>query len=447
MGEQTELCSNCRKTQPVPPSVAASNPSRLGYLQLGKVFPITSGIIAINIAIYLLMSVASLASHRGSPVNFDLNELLHWGADYGPLTLDHQFWRLITSMWLHGGIIHIAGNMWCLWSLGLLTERLYGRQRMISVYLLTGIASSLTSMLIHPFTVSVGASGAIFGVVGALVYPLYRRRKAMPGPAINATFKSIGQFIVINLMIGFSLPFIDNSAHIGGLLMGVVLGFVWTHLAADPAEVPSLNLKVTAAGLLFCAAAYFGIQRFHLPTILPVEAELALEQGRKDTALAKAKQALEVAPNEAGPHEAMGDVLFSNKQYAEASDEFSTAFRLAPDDTDIPAKLGASLTAQNKWAEAVGPLRRATLAKPDDAEAWLNLGIAVAAQNQANEGLEYVRKSLNLDPRSARAQYVYGLMLQAKGDAKGALAALREAVQLNPNDPAYRDALARAEPK
>ena len=168
---------------------------------------------------------------RGSPMDFEATMLLRWGADYGPLTLDGQFWRIFTSMFVHGGLIHVAANMWCLWNFGPLAERVYGRWRFLTIYLLTGLASSVSSLAIHPTTISVGASGAIFGIVGALVFPFYRKRLQLPPQVMKSMMSSLLTFIVINLLIGSAVPVIDNAAHVGGLLAGLLLGAVITQVA------------------------------------------------------------------------------------------------------------------------------------------------------------------------------------------------------------------------
>src|SRR5207244_9797712 len=91
-------------------------------------------------------------------------QLVRWAANYGPLTLTTQPWRLLTAAFLHGGPLHIATNMWCLWNLGRMAENIFGRFTFLLVYLFTGISASLLSVSLHPGRVSVGASGAIFGV-------------------------------------------------------------------------------------------------------------------------------------------------------------------------------------------------------------------------------------------------------------------------------------------
>src|ERR1017187_1731001 len=124
---------------------------------------LTQIIFGANVAVFLATAYAS-----SSVMDFP-GDVLYWGANYGPYTLSGQWWRLVTYMFLHGGLMHIAFNMWCLWDLGALCESLYGRWTYAAIYLITGFAGGLASVGWNPGTLSVGASGAIFGLAGALI--------------------------------------------------------------------------------------------------------------------------------------------------------------------------------------------------------------------------------------------------------------------------------------
>src|SRR5262249_616441 len=126
-------------------------------------FPATSGLVAINFLVLLGMLVT------GGMNTFGPQNLILWGANYGPLTLSGQYWRLVTAGFVHGGIYQIAFNMWGLWGLGRLSERLFGRWVTVAVYLLTGVGGSMLSLAWNPGQFEVGASGAIFGLAGAIL--------------------------------------------------------------------------------------------------------------------------------------------------------------------------------------------------------------------------------------------------------------------------------------
>ena len=146
------------------------------------------------------------------------------GANYGPAIRQGQYWRLVTSMFLHGGWLHILLNGWALFQLGSLLELLMGSSRMLVIYFASGVAGSLASAMFTQEP-SVGASGAIFGLLGALIAFLLRRRGALTPQGKSILTQLVG-WAVINVVFGFSTPGIDNSAHLGGCAVGLLLGFV-----------------------------------------------------------------------------------------------------------------------------------------------------------------------------------------------------------------------------
>lgn len=146
------------------------------------------------------------------------------GANYGPAVFHGQWWRLVTSMFLHGGFVHLLLNGWALFQLAALFEIWLGSGKLLLVYFVSGIAGSLASDL---FTrdASVGASGAIFGLLGALIGFLLRQRGALTPQAKSLLTQLVG-WAVINVFFGFSTPGIDNAAHLGGCAAGFLLGLV-----------------------------------------------------------------------------------------------------------------------------------------------------------------------------------------------------------------------------
>lgn len=181
--------------------------SRLSY--------ITVGLIAINIFVFLFSAYLS-----GSIVNINVDVLKELGAKSTYLIKGGEYWRLVTSAFLHGGIVHIAVNMYSLFYTGNQVNRIYGNKKFIAIYFLSAIGTSLMSMLTN--SLSVGASGAIFGLLGALLVFAYREKDKLG----KEFFINLISIIAMNLIIGFILPNIDNFGHIGGLLTGTILGFI-----------------------------------------------------------------------------------------------------------------------------------------------------------------------------------------------------------------------------
>ena len=192
--------------------------------------PATYTLVGINCAVFLAMVLRGI-----SPSNPSVQELVNWGANFGGLVLAGQWWRLLTAAFVHVGILHLATNMWCLWNLGFLAERIFEPWTYVSTYTACGLAGSLASLWRHPGVVGVGASGAIFGLAGALIAALYLGHLPIPKQAMQSTLKSLLVFAGYNLFFGAAIRIVDNSAHIGGLLAGLAIGAALSqHLMAPP---------------------------------------------------------------------------------------------------------------------------------------------------------------------------------------------------------------------
>src|SRR5262249_40779524 len=140
---------------------------------------LTQVLVGINAAVFLGMILAGMSLTDPST-----QQLIRWGANWGPLTLGGQPWRLLTCIFLHAGILHIGFNMWCLWDLGALCESLYGPWTFGAVYFISGVGASITSVAWNPGGVSVGASGAIFGVAARARRPEPRGEGSVQRPPV-----------------------------------------------------------------------------------------------------------------------------------------------------------------------------------------------------------------------------------------------------------------------
>jgi len=175
-------------------------------------------LIDINIAVFLVMAFSGLGV-----ISFDPDDLLAWGANYRPATHGFGIFRLIASQFVHGGLIHLANNLYGLLFAGLFLTPVAINGRLIVCYLLCGLGGSIASVMAHPATMSVGASGAIFGLFGILL-TLVLFGDARLATARKFIFLNAGIFIGLNLLIGAATPAIDNAAHLGGLLTGALIG-------------------------------------------------------------------------------------------------------------------------------------------------------------------------------------------------------------------------------
>ncbi|AVR98539.1 rhomboid family intramembrane serine protease [Pseudoduganella armeniaca] len=213
-------------------------------------FPVvTLTLIAINVLLYLIQVVGGL-----DWLNPKSDDLVRWGANLAVYSLTDEPWRLLTSMFLHIGLMHLAVNMYMLLSFGAMAERRFGPVRLLLVYLLSGLAGSVVSALWHadPFNqvVAAGASGALMGLTGAYLADwLVASWHNDPHEDVKIGGPLV-QTILINLVIGSAIPGIDNACHVGGLIGGFVVGGAFALVSPRASRLQS-----TLAGVLICAGA------------------------------------------------------------------------------------------------------------------------------------------------------------------------------------------------
>lgn len=243
------ICHQCRAAIVAQAQLQTAAPARRS-LSVAK-SPVTAGIIGVNALVYVAMVVSGV-----SPFAPTIADLLRWGADSGIQTLTAQPWRILTSNYLHIGLLHIALNMWCLWNLGALAEQIFDPLTYFLTYTVCGLGGSIATLWWHPNGVGAGASGAIFGMAGALISALYLGHLPVHPQAMKSTLKSLLSFAGYNLFFGTVVPGIDNSAHIGGLISGLILGAVLArHLTSPPDERNSWrNWVFIAAGVILLLA-------------------------------------------------------------------------------------------------------------------------------------------------------------------------------------------------
>ena len=192
-------------------------------------FYITPILINLNLLVFIAMVIAGFGF-----VSFKGEDLLSWGANYKPVTSNGQWWRLLTNTFMHGGLMHILANMYGLLFVGIFLEPLLGKKKYLLIYLTTGILASVASIWWYDATVSVGASGAIFGLYGFFLATLLL--KVFPPDFGKAFLTSTLVFVGFNLLMGFTGG-IDNAAHIGGLLSGFVIGLIMSKQLKQQVEI------------------------------------------------------------------------------------------------------------------------------------------------------------------------------------------------------------------
>ena len=320
------LCDRCA-------GVASGRARRTIATGTMRDYPVTTALTAINVAVF----VGMVATGAGF-MNFNGQASVAWGANVGPYTLNGEWWRLITAGFVHGGLMHIAFNMWCLWSLGQLSERLFGRFQTLFIYLLTGVGGALLSIAHNPKTFEVGASGAIFGIAGAVLAGVKFGNLSISAGQKRSLVSSMVFFVGINFALGAGMlggifgANIDNFCHLGGFITGLLIGLPMGGFAQHHKVYQWSTVVVMAVVLVF---GYKELaQKYGIPPELR-QAQLAI----------------------------------NNKDYAQAIYLLEHYTKSNPDDDNIWTVLGSLYAENNQHDKAVAAFQQALKVNPDSEEA------------------------------------------------------------------------------
>jgi rhomboid protease GluP len=367
---------------------------------------VTQAIFGINVAVFIAMCLAGV-SMLDNPAGQDL---VRWGANYGPLTVSGQWWRLLTCVFVHGGLLHIGFNMWCLWNLGKLAESVYGHWTFAVVYLITGLAASLMSLAWHSVPVpSVGASGAIFGIAGALIASFYLGEFPLPRAAVSGMLRSVIAFVGYNLVFGAVIGSIDNAAHIGGLLMGLLLGALIARVA--PGRDDFLRrIAVLLVGALLVVGTVMWLQRSRAYRLHGENGVVLLNQGRTDEAIAELLKSVSLRPDFADPHKLLARAYITKHDYENAAAELNRVIALNPQDESAYHLLGLIYLDQNLPSKAEDIFAQLVKIDPDSADGYGALGEALARQHRYREALEEYKRAAAVDANYPGVYYKMGVI-------------------------------------
>ncbi len=357
--------------------------------------------------------------------------LLDLGASFGPYLRRGDYWRLVMPMFLHGGWLHILGNSYALFILGPILDRVYGDGRYFLIYVAAGMGGALLSMEASK-NVSVGASGAIFGIAGAMVVTGYVHRDLIPLRWGRAFGRGIIPFIVLNLVLGFSVHGVDNWGHVGGLATGALLAFLipppqQEYSYAGNVEPPSQSIVVLPLVVVILAVA---ATANHYRTTLAMNRLLdeseSFESARQDDrALQSIEQALRLAPHDEHPHEALGRYFLAQRKYGEAEQELQTAVRLSGDDDQTRLELalayelnGDPQKAQQIFAAVLGTNPQTSKGRNLVAANYTMLADLYVKQKLYRQAVDEYQQALRLDPELAEAQNNLAWLLATCDDPK-----------------------------
>lgn len=323
--------------------------------------------LAVNFAMFYLLEVNGGST---SPAT-----LIEFGAKYNPAIMEGEWWRIITSMFLHVGFLHLFMNMLALFYLGMAVERIYGSGRFLIIYFLAGIAGGVTSFIFN-VQVAAGASGAIFGLFGALLYFGVNHTKLF--------FRTMGWnllFIIgLNIVIGITIPQIDNGAHMGGLVGGF--------LASAIVSLPRNRKRLISllAGIIYVA----GISAMWLVGISQqsnsVNPELQLQVSQQYMAEANYQQAYLAADRAIGESDSYQAELLFYRAYA--------AIHL------------------EELEQAITDLEKVTVMETAIPEAHYNLALLYVEQEKIDQAIKQAEKAMELRPNNEQFQNLHNRLTE-----------------------------------
>lgn len=333
--------------------------------------------VATWVLLGIIVAVFGIETLAGGSTDTDV--LIRLGAKFTPLIAVGEYWRLFTSMFLHIGLWHLLFNGYALVILGTELERLLGWGRFLAIYILSGLFGSLVSYAFSPY-LSAGASGAIFGLIGALAafFGLHRRALGTWG---RSRLANIVFLIVINLLWGFTQTYIDNWAHLGGLVCGLALGWALApryRVAPDGLHLEDRNRlsrywPALALAVAILVGGTYGatLRQNNNPQISLGRAQQALEQERWGEAVTEIERALAQDPTvaDAPLYFALGVAHNYLEQPRLAAEAYHAALDQDPEHSDSRWNLALTYLELDQYPEALTQFETYLRLNPDEAEA------------------------------------------------------------------------------
>ncbi len=372
--------------------------------------------LGLNVLLYLLMELA------GGSKNPDV--LLSFGASYGPYFHRGEYWRAVMPMFLHIGIWHLLINGYALYLLGQILERVHGYGRFSFIYVGCGVGSSLLSMTMSA-NIAAGASGAIFGIAGAMVATAFLHRESVSPRWARAFGLGIIPFIVLNLLLGKLISGIDNWGHVGGLVTGLVLGALIPppQAAWIPGAVPEKPSQALAMIPVLVVALATGATVQHSRNAARVsrllqEGTRLRAAGKDDQALAKIREALRMQPNDERPHELLGQYFLEQNRADDALREYGEAVRLSPGSPRAQMGLALAYRQKGDLAKSRQAFENLLGVDPETTEGQRVLADLYAEQKIYADAIEHYEKALQISPKNAAAHNNFAWLLATSDDSR-----------------------------
>jgi len=402
---------------------------------------ITRVILAVNVVLFVMMVVTSEWMSLLAP---PVSTLIEWGGNSGASTVvDGQYWRIVSGAFLHIGLLHLAMNMYFLWSMGPMIEQLFGQKRTFVIYMLSAIGGSLFSLLLNPTVISAGASGALLGLFGAMTAFFWRtRRYTSPGLLKRRLIFTV-IFVVYCFGFGLVNKHIDNGAHLGGLLTGFLAGLALLP-RFEETRVEKLNriiFSIAAASLpviLFAANVPSIAKNPHVLAMHEYQKACILsDHDKKDEALNALNEALKYDPELKVAVADRAELNVTLKHFADALQDVTVLLKTQPDNKEALLLRSAAYHGTGQYQRAVDDLSKMIADRPNEAIFYNNRAWSYIAMGKLDEADTDVNKAITLDRKLSTAYDTRAVVEMRSGKYPEAVADLSKAMEIKNDDGAY----------
>lgn len=402
--------------------------------------PVTHAIVALNVLVFLIMGAVNGLS---TFINPSVTTLLEWGGNFAPLTLNGEPWRLVTCAFLHGGILHLVVNMYALYAVGPDLEVFLGKSKFALIYLFGAIASSIVSMAFSWELVSVGASGAICAIFGTCITYVPPGMEAIAKETFKRRATFLLTFLIVNYSITFVIPNIDNAAHMGGTIAGLLAGYVLSKTMRRSRGLPTYaaiaSLFLLCLSVYLLDAAYMSndprlvghkefmkavalVQNKKYEQSLPYFDKAAVKlPDKEEVLLMRARAYMELKKSE----QALADVLKAEKLIEK---------KKGKDNSTLTTMKAMVLHNLGRFEEAAAQYERAIGKTPNEAILYNNRAWSLLAAGKVDDALKSVNVCLEKDPNQYPALDTRGVALMMNKQFPAAEEDFAKAIDLKKDD-------------
>lgn len=392
------------------------------WFHLEKTTPITYLLVTANIVIFGLIVFMTEWTSLIMP---SIETLLDWGALYTPAVLTGEYWRIFSSLFLHGGVLHLLLNMYVLWYIGPMVERMFGSWKFLVLYLMAGWGGAISMLIWSPAAVGVGASGAIFGLFGGLLAFLKVHKNEFPPQLFREKMRGLMMFLLINLLFGLSQPSISTAAHTGGLAIGYLIG-----LAIMPSAPNDLHwhwrdsLRVSFVIAFLCV-----VMGFEQKGLLDVGGQLSLVQGAEALKSGNYKAALPLlnkrikkSPEDVRAYVLRAAIYLTQQDYKAALKDCDHILSIEPENVDALFTRATIYEKTEQFEKSNNDLNQVLKKKKDSASVYAMRGWNNYAIGKFKDAIEDFERTITMHPGWNFRYNSLAYCKLAIGDYKGAIA-------------------------